>query len=181
MAALSERESSDMRCDDKVVSVSFVTLGAVDKREVVQRHEGMSPERADRGLRDTLGEQGCGQVVRYSNGSVPTFLRESMAAEIGPYKLKACPKPALLVPAYRTAVDIVAAVEAADIGVQGGGERIVVVAHGLNGFVPAYYTTAALYPFIISKLFSQNRRYTSLADCSRAIPERFRVVLSIFV
>jgi hypothetical protein len=33
-----------------------------------------------------------------------------MAAEIGPYKLKAGPEPALLVPTDGTAVDIVAAI-----------------------------------------------------------------------
>ncbi len=68
-------------------------------------------------------------------------------------KLKAGPEPAVLVQTDGTTVDIVAAVETADVGIKGGGERIVVVVHGLNGFVQTYYTTAAKYPFIIGKLF----------------------------
>ena len=55
----------------------------------------------------------------------------------------------MLIPVDRTAVDIVAAVEAADVGIQGSGERIVVVSHCLNGFVLKTYTTAVDYPFIL--------------------------------
>jgi hypothetical protein len=35
MTALAELESGDMRGDKKVVSVSLVSLGAIDEREVV--------------------------------------------------------------------------------------------------------------------------------------------------
>ena len=153
MAALAECASCDMRGDEKAVSVALVSLGAVDEGEVVQSNERMSSERTDRRFGDPLGEQGGGKVVRRCKGTVPVFPSESVAAQIGPNKLKARPEPAVLIPTDGTAADIVAAVEAADVGIKGGGERIVVVAHGLNGFVLTYYTSAAEYPFIIGKLF----------------------------
>ena len=128
MAALAERQSCDMGCDKEALPVVFIAPGPVDEREVVQGHERMGSERTDRGLGDAAPDKCCGEVVRYSPGTVPVVTGcPAEIGEVGPYGLECRPKETVLVPLDGTAPDIKGTVKTAYVVVGSGGEGVVVI------------------------------------------------------